>query len=276
MKTQTKTVRLDRPGVDAASETIRNWLESAGVTQRDVLRIRLAMEGLLNRISEHGEGRTEAELRFRRRIGEWRLYVFYDGDRFNPAGQKESDVDAWTADLLARTGFVPSWRWRGRRNELLLRIPSGKRRPERVMLGCAVAAILVGMLGNYLPEAVKTAAADYVLSFLSDGFLRLLGSFIGLMVFFSIITGVCGIGSSANLGRIGKLMISRFVGLTFLITAACVFMARFFFPLGRGTDSGIPAAGGCGVARYGSDVLTGCVNTGCRRTDYQYDCKNDG
>ena len=238
MKTQTKTVRLDRPGVDAASETIRSWMELAGVTQRDVLRIRLAMEELLNRISEHGEGRVEAELRFRRRIGEWRLYVFYDGDRFDPAGQKECDVDAWTADLLARTGFVPSWRWRARRNELLVRIPSGKRRPERVMLGCAVAAILVGLLGNYLPEAVKTAAADYVLSFLSDGFLRLLGSFIGLMVFFSIITGVCGIGSSANLGRIGKLMISRFVGLTFLNTAACVFMVRFFFPLGRGTGSG--------------------------------------
>ncbi len=130
MKTQTKTVRLDRPGVDAASETIRNWLESAGVPERDVLRIRLTMEELLNRISEHGEGCVEAEVRFRRRIGEWRLYVLYGGDRFDPAGQKESEVDTWTADLLARTGFVPLWRWRARRNELLLRIPSGKRRRD--------------------------------------------------------------------------------------------------------------------------------------------------
>ena len=31
MKTQTKTVSLDRPGVDAASGTIRVWLEEAGI-----------------------------------------------------------------------------------------------------------------------------------------------------------------------------------------------------------------------------------------------------
>ena len=112
MKTQTKTVRLDRPGVDAVSETIRVWLEEAGIPQRDILRIRLTMEELLNRVSEHGEGCAYAELRLCKRIGEWRLYVRYDGDRFDPVGQTESDADKWTVDLLARTGFAPVWRWR--------------------------------------------------------------------------------------------------------------------------------------------------------------------
>lgn len=238
MKTQTKTISLDRQGVDAASETIRAWLEAAGIPQRDVLRIRLTMEEMLTSISDHGENRVNAELRFRRWIGEWRLYVRYDGDRFDPAGRKESDTDEWTADLLARTGFAPVWRWHARGNELLLCIPSEKRRPERVMLGCAGMAILIGLLGDFLPEGLKNGVAEYFLSFLSDGFLRLLGAFIGLMVFFAIVTGICGIGSSANLGRIGKLMISRYVGLTFLSSAAFIIAVRFFFPLGRGAGAG--------------------------------------
>ena len=238
MKTQTKTVSLNRPGVDAVSETIRAWLEEAGIPQRDILRIRLTMEELLNRVSEHGKGCAYADLRLCKRIGEWRLYVRYDGDRFDPTGRKESDADKWTVDLLARTGFAPVWRWRARKNELLLRIPSGKRRPERVMLGCAVMAVLVGLLGDFLPEGLKTGASNYFLSYLSDGFLRLLGAFIGMMVFLAIVTGICGIGSSADLGRIGKLMISRFVGSTFLVSAAFVFAVRFFFPLGRGTGGG--------------------------------------
>ncbi len=58
------------------------------------------------------------------------------------------------------------------------------------------------------------------------------------MVFLAIVTGICGIGSSTALGRIGKLMISRYVGATFLVSAAFLFAVRFFFPLGRGGGGG--------------------------------------
>ena len=81
----------------------------------------------------------------------------------------------------------------------------------------------------------------------SAGFLRMLGTFIGLLVFFTIITGICGVGSSADLGRIGKLMVSRYVSVTFLSAAVFVFAARFFFPLGRGVGGGSFLAENSGV-----------------------------
>lgn len=237
LKPQTKTICLDRRGVDAASEMIGFWLETAGLERRDIARIRLTMEEMLSAIARHGEG-VLAELRFSRRFGEWRLRVRYDGDRFDPTAGDKSELDEWTEELLSRTGFVPVWHWRLKKNELLFRIPTRKRRPEILMLACIAAALVIGILGQSLPETVRTIASDYVLSFLSDGFLNLLNTFIGPMIFLSIVTGICGIGSSSALGRIGKLMISRFIGTTFVICGILTVIVRFCFPLSSGSSGG--------------------------------------
>ena len=112
MKTKTMTILLDRRGIDIMSATIQNWLEETGIGHKDILRIRLTMEELLFKVYEHSDDDIQAELRLRRGIGDWQLRVRYDGGRFDPTAPKESDIDEWTADLLARTGIMPAWRWR--------------------------------------------------------------------------------------------------------------------------------------------------------------------
>lgn len=110
------------------------------------------------------------------------------------------------------------------------------------MLGCILLAVAVGLLGVVLPAGLKTSAVDYCLSFLSGGFMNLLSTFIGLMVFLSVVTGICGIGSAAAFGRIGKLMLSRFVGISFLLGAFMTVAIRFIFPLNGGTLGGSKGA----------------------------------
>ncbi|MBQ3291306.1 MAG: cation:dicarboxylase symporter family transporter [Mogibacterium sp.] len=238
MKTKTNTLQLNLHGVDMASAIIQEWLESVGIERKDILRIRLTMEEMLIAICENGDGKVEAELRFSKRKGDWWLRINYDGERFDPTTPAENELGGWSEALLARTGFVPSWRWRTNHNELSLLIPSKKRQTGNVMLIVVVIAIVTGLLGQFLPEAVKTISTDYALTYLSDCFLHLLNTFIGMMVFLSIVTGICGIGSAADFGRIGKLMMSRFVASTFILCAFIVFVSRFFFPLGEGGDGG--------------------------------------
>ena len=107
------------------------------------------------------------------------------------------------------------------------------------MLGCIAAAAVTGLLGQYIPEPVRNTVIDYGLSFLSGGFLNLLNTFIGLMIFLTVITGICGIGSAAALGKVGKQMMTRFIAGTFGICAVLTAAARLFFPLA-------PDAGGSG------------------------------
>ena len=138
MKVQTKTVLLDRQGVDEASAVIEDWLEAAEIPHGDVLRIRLTAEELLAAICGHGGESVHAELRFGRWLGDWRLQIRYDGERFDPTAPREDEMHEWLAELLSRTGFMPTWRARGRENELQLRIPGGgpgRRRDARIVPG---------------------------------------------------------------------------------------------------------------------------------------------
>ena len=151
MKSGKKTIKLDQQGIDTAAETIQGWLTDAGVKRKDVLRIRLTMEELLGRVCEHTEGSTSAELSMSKRFGVCRLRIRYGGDRFDPGEQKDNELEELSAGILARTGFLPSWRWHGGENELRLKIQAGGLRTEYVLLGCIVAAVLVGLLGSRIP-----------------------------------------------------------------------------------------------------------------------------
>ena len=58
------------------------------------------------------------------------------------------------------------------------------------------------------------------------------------MIFLSIVTGVSGIGSASSFGRIGKLMIFRFIGSSFLFSGILVLAVRLFFHIGGGAAEG--------------------------------------
>ncbi len=238
MKSRRESVFLDGAGIDTAAETIQRWMTEAGVNRKDVLRVRLTMEELLGRVCAHAEEALHAQLSMSKRFGVCRLRIRYGGERFDPCDQKDNELEELSADILTRTGFLPVWRRRAGENELFLKIQAGGLRAEYVLLGCIVAAVLIGLLGSRIPEAVRTGATNYALSFLSGGFLSLLNTFIGLMIFLSIVTGVSGIGSASSFGRIGKLMISRFLGSSFLFSGILVLAIRLFFHIGGGAAEG--------------------------------------
>ena len=240
MKNYEKSIRLDRAGVDEASETIRSWLEGAGIKNTDILRIRMTMEELLNNICMHGKEPVEAVLYFQKRFGICRLRVAYSGEQYDPTKPSDNETEEFTAVLLEHTGILPFWRWRGGKNELILRVPGPKSHPEWILVGSFLAAIVIGYLGKYLPAGVKTGISDYALVFLKDGFLNLLNTFIGVLIYLNVVTGICGIGSTAALGRVGKKMISRFLVITVLFSIICTAAVRFVFPLKSGGSGGAP------------------------------------
>ncbi len=238
MKTEKETILLDRQGVDEAAGRIQDWLTEAGAKRRDVLRIRLTMEELLMKIGESGSEARRAELSLARRLGTVRLRVRYGGEKFDPTRSADNEMEELSASILSRTGFIPAWRWRSGTNELSLKVPVPGLRPEYVMLGSIAAAVLIGLLGCRLPEAVKTAVTDHALDFLSEGFLDLLNTFIGLMIFLAIVTGICGIGSASVFGRIGKLTVTRLIVISFVIDVPLVLACRLVFRTGTGGETG--------------------------------------
>ena len=239
MKRKEMEFTLDAGGIDKASEAIQSWLEEAGAEHADILRIRLLAEDLLDDIRNHYEQAVRLKVILQKLTGTFYLSMRYSGERFDPTEDTDDGLPKMTQLLMTQTGLKPVWRRRNNENELILRIAGRHMRPEQLMVGCILLALAVGFAGPLIPLQVRTVIIDYGLSFLSKGFLNLLNTFIGLMVFLSVVNGICGIGSASVLGKIGKMMITRFMGLTFLLTAFFTAAAYLFFPLqyGGGADS---------------------------------------
>ena len=227
---------LTPQGIDEASAAVAEWLEAAGCSRRDILRTRIIVEEQLQAVSEKNGEKLSAELSF---VFGW-LSIRYGGDRFNPGQRERNEIEALSEDLLAGSGLLPSWRWHGGRNELRLSVQTKKTNGGLVMLLCILAAIAAGCLGKLLPEAVRAGITDYALNFLANGFMNLLNTFIGIMIFLSVITGICGFGSAAAFGKAGKLMITRFIGISFVLNALSALILRLLFPLQGGGSGSSP------------------------------------
>ena len=101
-----KTYQLNSAGVDAVSEDVRVWLESMNVDHKDTIRIRLTIEELLLRISEHAGGENvTGTLRLGKRLGAPYISFRYDGESFDP---RETNADEWSEQILSNLGLAPT------------------------------------------------------------------------------------------------------------------------------------------------------------------------
>lgn len=242
MKHTETQLLLNREGVDIASQEIDAWLAETGVPRRDTLRIRLTMEELLLRICEHcGEG-VNGTLRMGRYFGVPFISFRYAGEAYDPTAEQSDEMSQWTEQLLVNMGLSPSWSFRFGRNQLIQTIDLPKKSAKLVLPAAFLLAVALGLLGTALPETVRDTVTQFALSPISEIFTRLLNTFVGPMVFLSIVTGICGIGTAAEFGRIGKQMLTRYLGFSFLGSAVAVLTLPLF---------SLPGASGGGTAQSG-------------------------
>ena len=153
MKKQAISVILDPKGVDEASNTVGAWLKEAGIAQRDISRIRLTLEEILFNICTHTDGNLPAEISFLKRFGAQMVRVRYGGKRLDPRNSADNDLEEFTSTLLAHTGIFPVWRWRLRRNEVILHVTTRKKHAAFLTFGCVALAMFLDFIctGTKIP-----------------------------------------------------------------------------------------------------------------------------
>lgn len=217
--TEYKT-QLRGTDIDAIARHIEQFLTEQELPRRDVLRLRLTMEELLLRIRDVRGRNTECVLALGTRLGRPRIRLSYAGEAFDPTVKfRESDGEAWSEQLLASLGVLPAWSWRRGVNRLVLHPP---RKPVNRFAQLSIAIVLAVLLGLACSAADASwldSVSTLVLTPLSDAFLGAMGTFVGLMIFFSVVCGICGIGDTSGFERIGRVVLRRFIGLTLLWSA---------------------------------------------------------
>ena len=233
-----KEYLLDHSGVDAVSADIGEWLDSSGTDRKMSIRLRLSMEELLLRVSDHYDGKITGTLSTRRLGGVPVMRFRYRGESFNPIHSEEEEEDQFTLKLLSLIGTEPEWAYRSGVNEIVLRRPSQSRRSELRLLAAVILAILFGVLGMVLPEPVKTGLSDFLLDPVAAAFLNALNTFVGIMIFFMVTIGVCSMGSVSNFRKTGEYVVYRMLSRTFGGAAIAAVILIPFFDFHIGAEAG--------------------------------------
>ncbi len=227
-------MQVSRNGIDSISEKITEWGNKYKVNKKDLIRIRFSVEeALLSLCEKFGDEKT-ATVKLEARLETYSILVEYQGDEYNPLADDEQQTDDWTNHLLANMGQKAVYLRKGNNNILRFTIPKRRYKSEIFMILGLLLAILFGILGQYIPEAVRENISIYGLDFVSNIFLRLLSLFSGLLIFFALINGICGTGSVADFSKVGKTIMIRYIGFSFVAGIILTFLEQFFFHLAWG------------------------------------------
>lgn len=208
---------LNKAAVDAASADVQDYLNRQRMESRSVQRVRLTVEELLLNLLAHCGSGMKFSIGLGRQFGRHMFRLRYEAEPFDPSQGSDNPL---ADEMLRSLGLFPAWSCRGRLNTVSLVLANRPKRSTLVyILLAAVAAVILGALGSAIPEDVRLVVNDSLLAPLSSCFLGLLNTFAGLMIFLTICSGILGMGDSATLGRTGKSVIARFIGISFAISA---------------------------------------------------------
>ena len=221
---------LDNTSIVAINDELESFLMAGKAEEKNRLRIQLTAEEILLKYQERfGEG-TKVSVRCIRRLGRMRIELSFDTERFNPFedGEDESLV---LHSLLASMGAAPLWQYRNGRNVITF-TPRKKKRSQMVyIIAAVILALGCGIACLALPDGVGAFISSQVISPLLGAFMGLLSAVSGPMIFCSVLIGICSIGDTATLGRIGKLMMARFLIITLLLNVIVSLIYLPFFDL---------------------------------------------
>ena len=231
-----KVFLLDNAGVDSISSLMEEWSGKNGVNNKTIIRLRLTMEEMLIRISKRFNGRKKGTLIIGKRFGKPYFKVRYGGESYDPT--KADPGNEWANRMLGKIGLAPMWSYRDGMNEICLYGPARTVRTETRLGIAAILAIVLGLAGASIPAALTGIISDFVFAPVSGAFMGVLNTFIGLLVFLSVVTGICSIGTISDFSKMGKNVLLSVLRNTFVGTGLCMLLMIPFFHFGTGTVAG--------------------------------------
>lgn len=220
--------------IHLACEKIGNFLSTAGVERREVLRIKLTFEeALLGYQSKFGE-KAVFKLRLLTRFSSIKVELIVPGESYDALGNDREEDDV-IRGLLAGIGLAPSWSYKRGRNHIIF---SPKKKPLSStikMIAAIVLAVIAGIILNLLPEGIRTSVNDLVLTPVSNAFTGLISAVSGPLIFLSVLGSICTMGNMDTFGKIGsktiKVILFYMTVIGFLMTAVGV----LWYPIQSGS-----------------------------------------
>lgn len=222
---------LKNESIDNIIFEIIKVLKGYSFDSRTVNEIRIAAEEILLKYQELFGVDANTEIKIEKRFGHINVSLLVTGERCDPF-RDASDEDLLFHNTMENIGYAPSWTYKKGVNSIVFSLKKPQKIAQWVVtLSAALMGTVLGYAAQFLPFSIKSTLIDTLLSPLSSAIMGLLGTMAVLMIFLSVISGICGMGDMATFNRIGKRMLGRFMMFLVIITAGGIIGISFIFPI---------------------------------------------
>ena len=213
--------QLEEQSVDVISAIIEDYLSSLKMDRSSIVRVRLSMEEALLRWMDHFGKQTNVHMNVGTNFSRPTITLMLTGDQYNPLVTSENDLGEWAESLFTGISLSPTYNYRKGVNILQLKMNRPERNPALKLLASVIVGGVIGILGKaFLPQSVISSILYTILDPIQNLFLRILNATSGPIIFLSVITATCAIGSMTAIGKSGRRMALRFISITFIVTLA--------------------------------------------------------
>lgn len=217
-------------------------LESARVSAQGCTKVRLMAEEILLKYQEHFGSSPEVSLSNTKHIGKITVTLKINCESFDPISTSSED-DVLLQNLLQSLGYVPTWRYKNKCNELSFLIRCKNRIPDwaGTLIACALGAVF-GLAARQLPADTLSVLTDTLFAPVFSAIMGFLGAVSTMLIFLSIMNGIVGMENVATLNRIGKKLMGKILITMFVLGVIIVIVFGLLFrvsgSVGNGFDFG--------------------------------------
>lgn len=209
--------KLNGGSIDEMAALVEKFLYSLGMDRANVLGIRLSIEeGLLRWLDHFSAKGEEPTVNFYAGKSFFRpvINIKLRGESVDPFENVENEFGTgdWVGTVMENIGLSPRYAYQNGYNVLHLRLNRPQLNPGIGLLLGIVMGIILGTAVKLLfsEELIRTATDSFFMP-VQSVFFRLLQATAGPVIFFTVLTAICGIGSATIMNKSGKRLIGLFL-----------------------------------------------------------------
>ena len=231
-----KTLLLSEENFSSTQEELDAQLAGLKIAQKDILRAELLVEEIFWRTIKYGHAAQVGVYVKENFFGKVQIRLTTEGAPYNPLvevsdwSEDDEDEDYLRMMILKanrqRLNFV--------RRQNLNVVTIDVRGESNGQLRLTVAGIVCGVVCGaamkefLLPETIALVN-EYVIAPISTLFLNALKMVIAPMIFFSIVSGITGMGAGAGVGKVGSKLMGLYLATSAVASVVGAIIAMIFF-----------------------------------------------
>ena len=236
-RTEVFETKLSSQAIDECSDKVKKFINELGLSNSDAIRYSLSVEEILLKYCEF-----EDERNIRLTMGTRFLIPFIslevDGKSFNAYFDEKENQSIISYNLLGNIGVIPEYSYSNFVNCYSFRLKEKHFNIVYALLISVFLAVLIGVIGLYMPNDLRNKAVNYAIVPLNNVFLDIFDCIAGPMVFLSVAWGIYGIGDVATLKQVGKKLLFGYIGAVFAIVIVLGWMCIPIFSLTFSSSNG--------------------------------------